>query len=144
MSREVLEALATKFRDDPLCKFLGINLVELRPGYARLSMDVTPSMLNFHGVAHGGAVFALADAAFAAASNSHGRAAVALNVSITYLAPTSAGTRLWCTATEEKRGKRTALYRLAVEDDRGELVALAQGVVYRRNEFLLDGLTEEI
>ncbi|MBC7345990.1 MAG: hotdog fold thioesterase [Clostridia bacterium] len=139
-----LAALQAKFDQDPFCKFLGITLVELRPGYARLYMDVTPSLLNFHGLTHGGAIYALADAGFAAASNSHGRAAVALHVSMTYLAPTSTGTRLWVTASEEKLGKRTALYRLAVEDDRGELVALAQGVVYRRNDFLLEGLSEEI
>jgi len=131
-------------RADPFCHFLGINLLEVRPGYARLSLEIKPTMLNFHGVAHGGVIFALADAAFAAASNSHGRAAVALNVSITYLAPVTAGTRLWCTATEEKRGRRTALYRLAVENEQGELVALAQGVVYRRSEFLLAGLSEEV
>lgn len=144
MNGEVLEALAAKFREDPFCRFLGIRLEELRPGYARLSLEVTPAMLNFHGVAHGGIIFALADAAFAAASNSHGRAAVALNVNITYLAPVAPGQRLQCTATEEKRGRRVALYRLAVEGGEGELVALAEGVVYRQNAFLLAGLNEEV
>ena len=141
---ETLKKLEEKFRGDPFCYLLGISLEEWRPGFARVSMEVTDSMVNFHGVTHGGAVFSLVDAAFAAASNSHGRTSLALNVNITYLAPTYPGARLVCTAIEERCGRRTALYRMAVEDQHGQLVALAQGVVYRRSEFLIPEMEEEI
>ena len=67
-----------------------------------------------------------------AASNSHGQTAVALNVSINFLAAVPVGTRLYAEATEESLGRRTALYRLAVTTEDGTLVALAHGTVYRK------------
>lgn len=110
---------------------MGIELEELRPGYARLSMVVAEDMVNFHGTGHGGAVFALADAAHAAASNSHGNPAVALHVALHYVAPARAGQRLVAEAVEEDRGRRTALYHLTVRDgDSGRLVADGHGRVF--------------
>jgi acyl-CoA thioesterase len=97
-------------------------------------VTVREHMLNFHGIPHGGAIFSLADAAFAAASNSYGQTAVALSVSIHYLAAVPVGTRLYAEATEESLGNRTALYRLAVSTEEGTLVALAHGMVYRKQE----------
>jgi len=90
-------------------------------------------MLNFHGIPHGGAIFSLADAAFAAASNSHGTRAVALEMTVHYLAAAEAGTTLYAEAQEEKLGKRTALYRIRVTDPDGNLIASCQGLVYRRD-----------
>jgi acyl-CoA thioesterase len=57
---------------EPFAQQMGISVDELRPGYARASMTLAPWMVNVHGTAHGGMLFALADVAFAAASNSHG------------------------------------------------------------------------
>lgn len=114
---------------------MGIRLEALRPGYARLSMTLRPDMANFHGVGHGGAVFALADAAHAAASNSHGVPAVALHVALHYVAPAHPGDRLVAEAWEDDCGRRTALYRLEVRRDADRrLVAAGQGRVFRRNE----------
>jgi len=76
----------------------------------------------------------LADAAFAAASNSHSTKAVALNMTISYLASVPVGTKLYAEAVEEKLGKRTALYRITVQSEAGELVASCQGLVYRKEE----------
>ncbi|RJQ32303.1 MAG: hydroxyphenylacetyl-CoA thioesterase PaaI [Peptococcaceae bacterium] len=123
---------------DSFAGFMGIKLLDLKPGYARTMLTVREEMLNFHGVTHGGAVFALADAAFAAASNSHGQTALALNVSIAFLKATGAGETLTATASEENRTPGTALYRVLVEDESGELVALAQGIVYRKKKMLLE------
>lgn len=91
-------------------------------------------MLNGIGVTHGGAIFSLADIAFAAASNAHGPVAVALNVNIHFLKATTEGTTLTATAREENLTRKTGLYRLEVKDDSGQLVALAEGMVYRKND----------
>ena len=134
MSMSVDPKLIEKIGCDPFARSLGIELVELRTGYSKLSMTVREEMLNFHGIPHGGAVFSLADAAFAAASNSHGTQAVALQMNISYLAAASSGIKLYTEATEEKLGKRTALYRITVTDEAGGLIASCQGLVYRRGK----------
>jgi acyl-CoA thioesterase len=128
------EQIFQRISQDPFACSLGIELLELEPGYSKVCMTVGEHMLNFHGIPHGGAIFALADAAFAAASNSHGQTAVALNVSISYLAVVPTGMRLYAEATEESLGNRTALYRLAVTAEDGTPVALAHGTVYRKRE----------
>jgi acyl-CoA thioesterase len=124
---------------DPYARYLGVELLELGKGYSKVTMVVGEHMLNFCGIPHGGAIFSLADVAFAAAANSHGQVAVALNVSINYLAAVPLGTRLYAEATEESIGRRTALYRLAVRAEDGTLVALCHGTVYRRSQMLLEG-----
>lgn len=129
-----LDKVRQRISQDPFAHFLGIELLELREGYSRLTMTVGEHMLNFHGIPHGGAIFSLADAAFAAAGNSYGQTAVALNVSISYLAAVPVGVRLYAEATEENLGRRTALYRLSVSTEDGTLVALCHGTVYRKNQ----------
>ena len=128
----VPDALRERIAGDPFCRLLGIRLEDLQPGYARLAMTVQPEMLNFHGSGHGGAVFALADAAHAAASNSHGVPAVALHVALHYVSPAQPGDELVAEAWEEHRGRRTALYRLEVRRRQGgRLVAAGHGRVFR-------------
>lgn len=138
----VHEAVRARIAGDPFCRLLGIELEELAPGYARLGMTLTAQMLNFHGTGHGAAIFALADAAHAAASNSHGDPAVALHMAIHYLDPVPAGRRLVAEAREEDRGRRTALYHITVQDaDTGRLVASCQGRVYIRRDRAEGGQT---
>ena len=127
-----LDQIFQHISQDPFARFMGIELLELREGYSKMGMTVGEHMLNFHGIPHGGVIFSLADAAFAAASNSHGQVAVALNVSINFLAAVPVGTRIYAEATEESLGRRTALYRLAVTTEDGSLVALCHGTVYRK------------
>ncbi len=129
--------LVEKFRQDPFARSLGMELEEVRPGYARVSMPVKSDMVNFHGIIHGGAIFSLADYAFGVASNSHGRTAVALNVNITYLATAPVGARLIAEAEVERLGGRTALYHMMVRDDAGQQIASCHGVVYRKDESIL-------
>jgi acyl-CoA thioesterase len=123
-----------KISQDPFAQWLGIELQELRPGYGRVSMTLTPQMMNFHGIPHGGAIFSLADAAFAAASNSHGQTAVALSMTIHYLATAEPGTRLVAEAQELQKGNRSGFYQITVKTEGGDLIATCQGVVHRRRE----------
>ena len=116
---------------DPLAQLLGINLISLEPGHSVVGMTLRGDMLNFHGVAHGGAVFALADAAFALASNSQGAKAVALNVSVTYLSAATAGAKLIAEAQARSVSRRVGLYDLTVRTEDGQLIASLQGLAYR-------------
>lgn len=118
--------------NDPFPNSLGVEILELKPGYSRVRLRVTQSMTNIHGITHGGVIFTVADVAFGTASNSRGEPAVAMNMSINYLKKSSPGDELVATAREENLTRRTGLYRITVENQHGELLAVAQGLVYRQ------------
>lgn len=120
---------------DPFAAHLGAKIEIVEPGHSRVSLTITEEMTNFHGTTHGGVIFALSDMAFAAASNSHGLMAVALNVGINFLKATKPGDQLVAEAKEEHIGGRVALYGITVRDEQtGELVAKSQDLAYRKNE----------
>ena len=129
-----IDQIRQHMEQDPFARYMGIELLELDEGYSKVALTMQPHMLNFHGLPHGGVIFSLADAAFAAACNSYGQVAVALNVHISFLAAVTVGTRLVAEGTEEHLGGRTGLYRLAVATEDGTLVALAHGTAYRKKE----------
>jgi acyl-CoA thioesterase len=89
--------------------------------------------LNAVGIVQGGAIFTLADYAFAAASNSHGTVAVAVNANISFMKALSAGT-LIAEAREVSKSYKLGTYTVEVKDEQGELVALFQGMVYRKQD----------
>ena len=91
---EVPAELRARIAGDPWGATLGIELLALAPGYCRAAMRLGPAMRNFHGDPHGGAIFSLADYAFAAACNAHGEPAVALTVTVQYLVAAPPGARL--------------------------------------------------
>lgn len=137
-SHDRAQRIAEYIRQDPLAAKLGACFEEIRPGYSRVALTVTPDMVNFHGITHGGLVFALADMAFAAAGNSHGQIAVALNVDIAFLKAAMPGDRLVAEAQETQDGGRTALYAISVrEAGRGDLIASLQALVYRRKQWFV-------
>lgn len=122
---------------DPTCRALGIELLELRPGFARLRMRIGDDMANAHGTGHGGIVFLLADAASGYAANADDNAdsvIVAHGATITYLAPAPLGGWLTATATEGHRAGRTAIYDVTVTNEAGDTVAVlrATGLATRR------------
>ncbi len=120
-------------RQDPYANWLGALIEAIEPGYSRVSLVVTEAMLNFHGMTHGGLLFSLGDIAFAAASNSHGQTAVALNVSTGFLRATGVGDHLVAEAKEVHLGGATALYDIVVtEQNSGQLIAKSQATVYRK------------
>ncbi|MDY6765437.1 MAG: hydroxyphenylacetyl-CoA thioesterase PaaI [Halobacteria archaeon] len=127
----VSDEVREEIEDDPYCRKIGIELVDLREGFARTRLTVTEDDLNFHGIPHGGAIYSLCDAAFAAASNSHGETAFALETNISYLSAVEVGTKLTATARETHLTRRTAEYEIVVTDDKDERVATFRGRVYR-------------
>ena len=106
---------------------LGIELVDVGPGRARLRMTVTDDMVNGHAIAHGGLVFTLADSAFAVACNTHGVVTVAAGADITFVAPARLGDVLVAEAVEQVRYGRSGITEVRVMREGGALVALFQG-----------------
>jgi acyl-CoA thioesterase len=123
---------------DPFARMMGATVEITQPGCSRATLTVTEDMVNFHGATHGGVIFALGDMAFAAASNSRGQQAVALNVGITFMKATGVGDRLVAEATEQSDAGPIALYDISIKDDRtGDLVAKSQDVVYRKKTWFV-------
>ena len=119
--------------DDTFSQWLGIEVLEVKEGYAQIKMTVRKEMLNSHRVAHGGISFSLADSALAFASNSHGQKAVSIETSINHIKPVFNGDEL--IATAEKEGTSKSLGQYIVRVHRGEEpVALFKGVVFRKQE----------
>ncbi len=102
------------FRADEASRRLGIELVEHDEGTAVLRMTVTPTMVNGHGIAHGGYLFLLADTAFACACNSHGPVTVAAGADIVFVAPAREGDTLVARAEERARFGRSGVYDVTV------------------------------
>jgi acyl-CoA thioesterase len=116
---------------DPATRLLGMELLAIAPGHARLSMKVTANMLNSQGVCHGGMLFALADSAFAYSCNSRNQATVASACNIDFLRPVQEGDQIIATASERSLGGRTGVYDIVLTNQREETVALFRGKSYR-------------
>ena len=122
---------------DRFAQHLGIELLELRPGFSRAALNLASYMVNGLGLPHGAVIFALADFAFAAACNSHGRVAVAQSMDIHFLASPEPDARLIAEAEELHLGKSTGLYRIRVTDVQGQLIADLHGMAFRKSEMIL-------
>jgi acyl-CoA thioesterase len=131
-SRPSPPALTERIAADPYGRWLGIELLDLRPGYCRAALAVAPQMVNFHGSPHGGAIFSLADFVFGGACNGHGEPAVALTVTIQFHAAARVGRRLVGEARATRQGKRAGFYAITVTDEAdGTVVATCQAVSLR-------------
>ncbi len=143
MSGEPSAELVRKYiSQDRLATLLGMELLEVAPGRARVRLRVDERHLNGVGVVHGGTIFSLADVAFAAASNAHGTLALALDVSISFVKALSSGT-LVATAAEDTPPGRIGRYSVRVEEDDGTLVALFRGTAYRKKDAIATLIREE-
>ena len=127
-AQRLAEACAdAMWREDRASKWLGMKVEEMRPGYARLSMRVTPHMVNGHDLCHGGMIFTLADSTFAYACNSLNHRTVAAGCSIEFLVPAHLGDLLTAEGVEQARAGRSGVYDMKVTNQQGELIALFRG-----------------
>jgi acyl-CoA thioesterase len=133
-----MDKLREYLNRDRYAALSNVELLDLAPGYARTKMTLQPHHWNGLGTVQGGAIFTLADLAFAAACNSHGTVAVAINVSITFMKAAVAGT-LWAEAREVCKNFKLSTCTIEVKDDQGELVALFQGLAYRKADKIPTG-----
>jgi acyl-CoA thioesterase len=137
-NEDVKAAIDAYIQNDAFARLLGAEVSVVAPGHSRVSLTVTEEMTNFHGMTHGGIIFALGDMAFAAAGNSRGQVAVALNVNICFLNPSKKGDRLVAEARECHLGGRTGLYEITViEATTGKLIARSQDLVYRKKQWFV-------
>ncbi|MBP8259876.1 MAG: PaaI family thioesterase [Verrucomicrobia bacterium] len=130
------DVLRQFFLRDQFARHAGIELIDAGPGCATARMALGPQHLNGLGTVHGGAIFTLADFTFAVAANSHGPASVAINVSISFLKAAKAGT-LEAVAREIQVNPRLGHYTVEVRDESGQLIAVFNGMAYRKKESIL-------
>ncbi len=131
--KSALSLFEERVKKDPYGNFLGIKLEEVKEGYARVSITLTENFCNFLGYIHGGLIFSLADQAFAAASNSKEKLSLALQMSISYVKAPLVGDTLIAEAREEYLTSKIGLYQINVKTSSNQLIAQAQGIVYRKN-----------
>jgi len=133
-----LERLRDLFNHDPFCERLGMEIIELQKGYAKVRMKLDPSHLNFNKFVHGGVIFTLLDQAFAAASNSHNESSVAVSMDVQFVnAPAPQG-MLFAEAREAEKSRKLGLYEMTVQDQSGRLICKSHGRVYRIGKPILE------
>ena len=123
------------FQRDQFAARANIELLTAGPGHATAKMTLHPHHFNGLNTIHGGAIFTLADFTFAAACNSHGTLAVALEASVVFMKAATTGA-LWAEGREKSKNFKVGLYVVDVKDDQGDLVAQFQGVAYRKKDKL--------
>ncbi len=121
------EVARRMWADDRASQALGMQLIEVRAGYARIRMPIRSDMTNGHGICHGGYMFLLADSTFAFACNSHNQRAVAASAEIHFLASAHEGDVLTAEGIEQHLAGRSGVYDMRVTDQNGRLIALFRG-----------------
>lgn len=126
-------SVRTMYEGDAFSRWLGIEVLAVRPHYAKLRMNVRKDMLNGFEVCHGGVTFSFADSALAFASNTHGNITVSIENNIVYPARVLEDDVLIAVAQKIHVGNRIATYNVTVAKESGEGVAHFRGTVYRTN-----------
>jgi acyl-CoA thioesterase len=140
-AQELADACAkAMYSRDHAAQALGITIVNVRPGYALLSMMVRKDMVNGYDICHGGMLFTLADTAFAYSCNSYNKATVASACHIDFLAPGMLGATLSAEGVERWLSGRTGVYDVTIRDESGKVLALFRGKSHRLNGDVMTGL----
>lgn len=126
-----MDKLKEFFKGDHFAALAGIELMEVREGYGKARMLITPDHLNGGGFCQGGAIFTLADLAFAAAVNSHGVMTVSTSSSITFVRSVAKG-YVYAEATEIVDHKKLPFAEVRVTDENGNLIAIFTSSGYRK------------
>ena len=124
-------------RNDLFSRWLGIRVLEISEGYAKLQLSLREEMLNGFGVIHGGVTFSLADSAFAFACNNRNNLSLAIDTSISFTKPAMPGDVLTAEAKELHNGRNTGLYLVTVLNQKDEQVALFKGTCFRTGKTLI-------
>ncbi len=121
---------------DRFARHIGIELIKVEAGKAWAKLDIQPCHMNGAKTVHGGAIFTLADFAFAVASNSHGSLAMGINTSTNFINPATSGT-LFAAAEEISLNNKLGTYQVRVTDQNDRLIALFQGTAYRKTDSII-------
>jgi acyl-CoA thioesterase len=136
VSAEKIKDLICK--NDELGKLLGVKLTEVSEGRAYAELTVGKQHLNAAGVCHGGSIFALADIALAAASNSYGQVALLTNGNISVFHASQEGDTLTAKAKEISASRKLGHYRVKITNSAGEQIAIYNATVYKTSKPLPD------
>ncbi|MCD7977275.1 MAG: PaaI family thioesterase [Tannerellaceae bacterium] len=118
-------------KGDSFALFAGIELLEVKKGYAKARLEIKPMHLNGGGVCQGGAIFTLADLAFAAATNSHAKMTLSITSTVNFFKAESKG-YLYAEAKEVFDHKRLSNCEVQITNEEGELIATFNGTGYRK------------
>lgn len=119
--------LKAKESSEPVADFLKMKLAELTPGYAKVAMKLKPEHLNFNGMVFGGIVMAIADQAFAYATNSLVTPSIATQFNIHLISGAGVGDELTAECRVVKSGRRIGVSEMTVTNQNGKLIAKATG-----------------
>ena len=119
---------------DWFSQWLGIEVLEVTPGFCKLKMKIRKEMLNGFGIAHGGITYSLADSPLAFASNSHGRQSVSVETSISHTISLKEDEVIYAISEEKSLTNKIGIYSITVTNEQGQTVALFKGVVYRTSK----------
>jgi len=121
-------------KKDAFSRWLGIEVIVVDKGYAKLKMKVKDEMLNGFGIAHGGITYSLADSALAFASNGHGKMSVSTGTSIAHFRQVQLADILTAEAQETNLGEKVAHYQISITNQDEDVVASFFGSVYRTSK----------
>lgn len=124
-------------QEDRFSQWLGIEVLEVRVGYSKITMTIRPEMVNGFGIIHGGIAFSLADSAFAFACNNRNNLSVALDTAIQFTKPVHVGDVLVAEANEIHSGRSTGLYHIFIKNQAEETVAVFKGTCFRTGKTLV-------
>lgn len=128
--KDVVDLVLEKINNDGFSRAIGMKVFEVSPGYAKGTMSLSNIHGNLFGSVHGGVIFSLADQTAAAAMNSLGRPAVAIHMSINYLAPPQMGEELIAEARAVHKSQRIGVSQVELKNPKGELLARCDQTVY--------------
>jgi len=131
-ARYIVEQLMLK--NDPFSKFLGMELLEIRPGHCKLSLVVTEVMLNGFRIAHGGILFSLADSAMAFAANAGGYISYSKTCTLQFKRKVQLGDVVIAHAKCIKSDDPVSTYEVHIAVDEGTLLAIFSGEVHTTNK----------
>ncbi len=131
------EVISHVMNNDLFSQWLGIEIIDIKAGYAKTKMMVRKEMINGLGIVHGGIAFSLADSTFAFACNNRNNLSVALDTSINFLKPVHVDDTLIAETKEIHNGKSTGLYQITITNQKDHTVALFKGTCFRTNKRLI-------
>jgi acyl-CoA thioesterase len=121
-------------KNDNFARWLGVEVLESEPGYAKIKMKIRGDMINSFGTCHGGVTFAFAQTALAFCSNNYGNIAVALETGMAFTSPLYEGDEIIAETNEESRRSKVAVYTIKVKKTDGTIVGVFRGSVYNTDK----------
>lgn len=131
------KVVAHMMQHDAFSQWLGIKIIEIKEGYAKIKMTIREEMVNGFLVVHGGIIFSLADSALAFACNNRNNLSLALECNISFLKQINIDDELTAEAKEIHNGKSTGVYSINVTNQNNHQVALFKGTCFRTGKSLI-------